>query len=357
MQFVRFFGAAIVLFFSSFIFAAEEVKPLPKTNEEKIMNGGVLFFDAAPPFRDWFREIRKSDPDNLRSASCGHINAFAVHRRTSYSVHYAYNPNFLGSGTTFQCAYSVIGFDFKKREVLVFIDMEALKGNDYFLNETKTESVPIARYFAGVSGEPTDFFGDIHELEKNGDKKIDTLAEAIQALSFARQKFAQKYYTDGKLSLRARGAMKFDPHRKGMTFPSDANGTLALTMSENSNPIGVVMNSSPSNSNPGVHSIREGFDKLKVTIGTLRDGYSKLKINSDSENRDVFRQHLRVQAPKMAEEFGGLMKMLQSNKFYIVELVYLVNTLSDLADSIDQILKDELGKGPDFMTTINESQK
>jgi len=338
----------ILLLFSPFGQAEQKLKrPNPASGP---FSGGKIAYDGKYDSQrfPWIENIMA--PNHIYMATkCGHLTL----------TYFSHIKNMWVGNT--ECHFSVIAIDFHKKEFLGFVDL-------------KVVGRPFARYLASISGEPTEFFEDLQTFKPLGDKKLERLARILTRLSRVNTTFTQNRYVDGLLVLKKRGGWKFDPLGFGFSKPNEnwesyTDGIPIINFSKPDKQMG--------NSLPGMgfgdefisykilatsKDINDFVDikKLDNTIATtleiLWDGYEDLKLNSDEDNKETFRRHIRKNAKTISEELSQLIEQLRKEKFQVMEMVYFLNETSELIAAIDAILLDEVGSDPDFIELIKEKQ-
>lgn len=272
-----------------------------------------------------FRWIRKYTPDDgfvADTISCGPLSMWHLKLLTRKA----------------QCHFSVIAIDFHKNEFLGFVDI-------------KIDGWPIARYVASMSGKATEFFENFEKVNPLGDKKTERLSRILTRLSRINIDFTQNRYVDGKLDLTVRGKLKFDPLGFGFQFTRGSwNSYPSFNFRDKTKSYDILGTSD----DLGYQDIKNLDKTIATTLEILWDGYENLKQNSDEDNKDIFREHIRNNAKEIHDELHKLVVQLRKEKFQVIEMIYYLNEMSELIAAIDAILLDEVGSDPDFMTLIKE---
>jgi len=244
------------------------------------------------------------------------------------------------------CKLNILQIDLSDSKLIAAIDV--ISNNE----ETDNKDVVLLRQLVEISGQATDYAGALR-AKSLGSGKIDTVGRALTVLLNWGKGLGQRRYEDGTIKV------------KKLSTPPLVNplGNENLTI------IGAPSNSYNSENRyssrgstfdfepkfePGVdHSDKkELYKAIEKTLELLWDAFDGLKLVSDEEAQEAFYGTLMQNKHLIREEFSELIDLIRKNPYHPMEVLHLVNSLTNLIASIDEILKGDAGSLPDFATII-----
>lgn len=335
---------ALLILTSQNVYAGNEVLRHRPSSTTAFLADPDVSIDK-PVWSQWIPLIRKYvDISGYRSygggtnyptsVSCGALQVYDPsgldYGEEGYSD-YVDNPNELA---TSHCFFSPITIDFKTREIIAYVDV------------SDAHSVPYARNVQAISGKPTVFAEALQNYTTTGDSKIDSLAKMLSRLSNLDTSYGQSRHEEGLLFMRSiDSSVKIDPLKRGISLGGNLK-TYGHTdiqiraITERSQPV------------VAYESTKQVVAKLSKTIDVLWSGYEQLKLESNRENQELFSKLIAENAAEMSKELKATMVLLRTKRFHPMELILVVNRLSDLIEAVDRIMKDEEGQGPGFIEII-----
>jgi len=324
--------------------------------KEKVVLDRVILYDGVQTAMPapWIRVETRGEYVYLTDAiSCGQLKVQASHISNAYTLH---------DHGSYSCAYTIAGLDLEAKSLLVLVDLQknvitarpaVIDTRGYLVAQPSVrDSYPVARYLAAMSGTATDFFeGVTSDKTKKVKSSLDSLADVMTHLSRTRENVGQSRYVDGKLVLKHKGPMKFDPHARGLKSPTkEREPDKIFSVSEKDFSIDLLGHAEDVNGHPKPTAVYEALTK---TMELLWDGYEELESASDDDAKAYFKKLIAENAQTISSELQAAIKLMREKNYHPLELVHFVNHLGDLVASIDRILQSKEGTDPGFFETLN----
>jgi hypothetical protein len=238
-----------------------------------------------------------------------------------------------------KCVIFPLYFDIQKQELVVQIAL-------YFKN------VNMARYVAKISGKAYDEYEGINNDFDENDSQMDTLGKLLNRMSRKDLIFKQERYVNGKLNVASTtSTITLDPKNTGIRFYT-LHHRDELTVSLESMYKSIEVDERMPQRYTHINDL---YEAVSGTVSILKESLNELELNSSDTAKTIFTEKLQdsENLNLIAKELNTLRELISTKPFHTMEIIHFLNEFSQLVNSIDLVLKSEVGTSPGFISTVN----